>query len=337
MKVKFAILAMLLLIISLEAHSQFPHTLYGYIFYGENKPAYNFSMTVINHNTGEIITNESHYIYRNKNYYQIEVGFPLDWENGSLVEVKVKGLDFSPPWEGNATLIINLNYPNQRVPDIHLYPLPPSAPEKPAGITYGYINKSYDFSSVAIDPSNFNISYGWDWNNDDIVDEWTAYYKSGEKCTISHTWNKEGTYEIKVKAKNEYGAYSSWSPILKVRIERKAFVRLISPKGNETLKGIVDIKWNATAENITIKCSKEGKNWSIIAENISNVGILKWDTKKYENGKYILKIEGYENGKLIGVDICHFIIKNEKKIPSFTILILIVAIFIALKSGRGGI
>ena len=128
-----------------------------------------------------------------------------------------------------------------------------------------------------------------------------------------------------------------WSPILKVRIERKAFVRLISPKGNETLKGIVDIKWNATAENITIKCSKDGKNWSIIAENISNVGILKWDTKKYENGKYILKIEGYENGKLIGVDICHFIIKNEKKIPSFTILILIVAIFIALKSGRGGI
>ena len=29
--------------------------------------------------------------------------------------------------------------------------------------------------------------------------------------SINHTWSKQGNYEIKVKAKDEYGATSEWS------------------------------------------------------------------------------------------------------------------------------
>ena len=36
---------------------------------------------------------------------------------------------------------------------------------------------------------------------------------SGEELSISHTWETEGTYTIKVKAKDEYGAESGWATL----------------------------------------------------------------------------------------------------------------------------
>jgi len=66
----------ILLLCIFPINAQTPHTLYGYIFYSADTPANNFSIIVINHDRNETITEESKYIYKNQNYYQIEVGSP---------------------------------------------------------------------------------------------------------------------------------------------------------------------------------------------------------------------------------------------------------------------
>ena len=62
------------------------------------------------------------------------------------------------------------------------------------------------------------MAYGWDWNGDDTVDEWTTWYASGAPCTTSHQWDTRGTYDLKVKAKDTHDAESVWSDPLSVHV-----------------------------------------------------------------------------------------------------------------------
>jgi len=89
--------------------------------------------------------------------------------------------------------------------------LPPTIPETPIGQIIGETNTTYNYSTVSIDPECDNISYGWDWDSDYIVDEWTDFIESNITVNISHSWNVEGTFNIRVKAKDERGVKSDWS------------------------------------------------------------------------------------------------------------------------------
>ncbi len=89
--------------------------------------------------------------------------------------------------------------------------LPPSNPVTPTGQVLGDTNTTYNYSTVSTDPEGGKISYGWDWNGDFIVDEWTDPFDSNTTVNISHSWNIEGTYNLRVKAKDEGGVLSDWS------------------------------------------------------------------------------------------------------------------------------
>ncbi|MCJ7572085.1 MAG: PKD domain-containing protein, partial [Candidatus Thermoplasmatota archaeon] len=78
-------------------------------------------------------------------------------------------------------------------------------------IISGINNNPYTYSTSTIDPANNKIRYGWDWNGDGIIDEWSKLLNSGSTDTRSHTWASAGTYNIKVKAQDEHGAESSGS------------------------------------------------------------------------------------------------------------------------------
>jgi hypothetical protein len=78
----------------------------------------------------------------------------------------------------------------------------PNDPPIPEGTTFGYTDIEYDYSTKAIDPNNDDIQYGWDWNGDNKVDEWTDYYHSDETCILSHSWDSPNTYKIKVNGHN---------------------------------------------------------------------------------------------------------------------------------------
>ncbi|MFX0210952.1 MAG: caspase family protein [Candidatus Hodarchaeota archaeon] len=89
--------------------------------------------------------------------------------------------------------------------------LPPTVPETPTGQILGDTNTSYDYSTVSIDPEGGKICFGWDWDSDHTVDEWTNPVGSNTTIITSHSWEDEGTYNLRVRAKDENGLLSGWS------------------------------------------------------------------------------------------------------------------------------
>lgn len=94
--------------------------------------------------------------------------------------------------------------------------LPPATPATPSGPTEGMVGVSYTFTTQATDPDNDSIQYGWDWGDGSPI-EWTGYYNSGEPISTTHTWDTTGTYDIKVKAKDQ-SAESDWSRSLTISL-----------------------------------------------------------------------------------------------------------------------
>ncbi len=103
----------------------------------------------------------------------------------------------------------------------------PNKPAKPNGPAQGRAGVSYPYSTSTTDPEADMITYGWDWDGDSVVDEWTSPVASGATITTSHTWTAQGTYAVKVKAKDSNGAESPWSDPLSVTMP-KAKVRYAS-------------------------------------------------------------------------------------------------------------
>ena len=87
-------------------------------------------------------------------------------------------------------------------------------PEIPiiSGTTSGNVDIAYNYSIKTNDPDGDIISYWIEWG-DGTNSGWVGPYQSGEEILTNHTWNKRGSYLIKVKAKDTYGANSDWATL----------------------------------------------------------------------------------------------------------------------------
>ncbi len=97
----------------------------------------------------------------------------------------------------------------------------PNKPTKPSGPTSSMVGIECSFSATSTDPEGGQIKYGWDWDGDKVIDEWdpeSGYYSSGTESTLSHSWNKKATYNIRVKSKDKDGKESPWSDPLSIEI-----------------------------------------------------------------------------------------------------------------------
>ncbi|MCJ7570465.1 MAG: PKD domain-containing protein [Candidatus Thermoplasmatota archaeon] len=95
---------------------------------------------------------------------------------------------------------------------------PPSTPGQPSGPSSGYVGIDYTYSTSSTEPNGDSIKYGWDWNDDNTIDEWTDYYPSGQTASITHSWDSTGTYNFKVKAQDIFGDQSAFSTTKSVNI-----------------------------------------------------------------------------------------------------------------------
>ena len=104
--------------------------------------------------------------------------------------------------------------------EVTMFNNPPQKPTKPVGQLNGDVGTTYDYTTSSTDPDGHKLKYGWDWDGDDVVDEWDDnngdYYPSGVSITTSHSWDESGSYYLKVKAEDELGAQSDWSDPLYV-------------------------------------------------------------------------------------------------------------------------
>ena len=94
---------------------------------------------------------------------------------------------------------------------------PPGKPEKPIGPNSGKPGSACTYATFSVDPDGDRIYYMFDWG-DGNESEWLGPYESGELVTVSHTWNTEGNYTIRIKAMDENGAESKWSDPLSVTV-----------------------------------------------------------------------------------------------------------------------
>ena len=93
----------------------------------------------------------------------------------------------------------------------------PAQPTQPVGPTLGIWNIQYSYTSSATEPDNEQIYYLFDWD-DGSNSGWLGPYSSGQMVTGTHIWTVLGNFDVKVKAKDIWGASSIWSEPLVVTI-----------------------------------------------------------------------------------------------------------------------
>lgn len=100
---------------------------------------------------------------------------------------------------------------------------PPEKPSTPKGTISGKTKMTYIYTTSTIDPERDQIYYLFDWG-DGTESGWKGPYNSGEKANTSHRWANIGTYNIKVKAKDENGVQSVWSDPLTVAMPKNRII-----------------------------------------------------------------------------------------------------------------
>ncbi|MBN1860526.1 MAG: hypothetical protein JW840_03600 [Candidatus Thermoplasmatota archaeon] len=126
--------------------------------------------------------------YDNTSYVKPEVGllYSLSGEPNPLNEIRFDDVNFSI-WT--------------------------TAPNKPTitGETHGKVRTSYNYTITTTDPDQNNVQYFIQWG--DNTTTMTDFFESGEEIIINHTWNVKGTYNIKVRAKDDHAKNSDWATL----------------------------------------------------------------------------------------------------------------------------
>jgi hypothetical protein len=95
---------------------------------------------------------------------------------------------------------------------------PPTKPEPPKGDESGVPGEDIEYSvTKTSDPERDKISYIFDWG-DGTQSLWL--YKTMGSIKASHNWTERGTYNVRVKARDMYGAESEWSDPLVVTMPK---------------------------------------------------------------------------------------------------------------------
>ncbi|MBN2065620.1 MAG: hypothetical protein JW771_02295 [Candidatus Thermoplasmatota archaeon] len=90
--------------------------------------------------------------------------------------------------------------------------LPPNMPQID-GPTSGNAGESHTYTMSAVEPDGEEVSYYIEWFEGCPGVSWEGPYVSGEEITRDYTWDEEGTYMIRVKAKDQWGAESDWATL----------------------------------------------------------------------------------------------------------------------------
>ena len=86
----------------------------------------------------------------------------------------------------------------------------PNTPAAPSGESSGILGTSYSFTASSTDPDGDQVALKFDWG-DGSESGWSPFADSGSSVSMSHSWSSEGTFQVKTKAKDSYGAESGWS------------------------------------------------------------------------------------------------------------------------------
>jgi eukaryotic-like serine/threonine-protein kinase len=93
---------------------------------------------------------------------------------------------------------------------------PPVTPVQPSGTTSGDINVQYTYTTSTTDSENDPIYYQWQFGT--TTTTWIGPFSSGTLVEQHFAFTNPGTYDIRVKAKDQYNQESPWSTPLSIAI-----------------------------------------------------------------------------------------------------------------------
>lgn len=96
---------------------------------------------------------------------------------------------------------------------------PPEKPAKPSGSVNGKAGIVYTYTSGTTDPEQNQVYYLFDWG-DDTNSEWVGPCNSGDERSATHSWSEQGSYEVRVKAKDTNDVESEWSDPLSISMPK---------------------------------------------------------------------------------------------------------------------
>lgn len=148
------------------------------------------------------------------NYYTFEENFSL-YEGWNIITIYVSDSNLQ---DAQDQIVIYYEIPSNQ---------PPNKPTTPQGSSQGRIGQSYTYSSVTSDPNGDNIYYLFSWG-DGNDSGWIGPYASGQTVSESHVWNVQGSFSVKVKAKDDPngdgdpsdGSESFWSNPLPITMPK---------------------------------------------------------------------------------------------------------------------
>jgi len=114
----------------------------------------------------------------------------------------------------------------------YLYDWTNQAPTSPVitGPTSGKVGTSLTYTFTSTDSDDDQVSYYVEWG-DTTNTGWFGPFASGATQTKSHTWNSQGTYTIKAKARDVHGEESAFNTysvtIPRDKVVNSPFVRFI--------------------------------------------------------------------------------------------------------------
>jgi hypothetical protein len=175
------------------------------------------------------------------------------------------------PYEGSATVVGGDNNPPQK-------------PAIPNGPVKGGINIEYTYTTSTTDPDQGQVWYQWKFGL--YTTNWFGPYTSGTQAQTQFTWTILGTYEVKVKAKDQNGYESEWSSPLLVTITDLKPLLTIGTINGGLLAVTTDIKniGEADATNIVWKITVDGNfihSGQTILGTIASLGVS--NTASIEN------------------------------------------------------
>ena len=136
-------------------------------------------------------------------------------------------------------------YPENVIVDEIVENNPPEIPEAPVLPAYPAVLESgvlYTFIVSSYDVDNEKIRFMFNWG-DGTNSNWSDYVLSNETVEMTHTWQKVGSYNIKVRSGDENGSNSEWSEPINIIITIRPIAEF-NITGNKTINQ--PILFNAT-------------------------------------------------------------------------------------------
>ncbi len=170
----------------------------------------------------------------------------LELEEGSTHTIKATALDASDNEGESEPVTVTVMQPSN----------PPVTPGAPQGPSAGFVGDTLTFRAKTTDPDDDSISYQFDWG-DGTKSVWTDYVTSGEEMEVQKAFDSEGTYTVKVRARDTYEVTSAFSLGLTV---------VISPVSST---GSIQVNSVPTGAEIWLDGTNTGKTTNALLDKIA--------------------------------------------------------------------